>query len=265
MPIDDGDKLDDGIELDAAIGEALVDLTGDGPDTGPEPVDYRWLAIGMRLGVERPDRARALVEMIEARKAGGHQDPDDAQESGSIPVASMLLVRAASLPAPDRMSTGPAVTFGWATRLAPGEILQLGRVVGDMLAGGSAPDIGKGFGIAWSGGVDVSRPELEAMMDEFTELEITVGGILASRDLRTGGPVEQPRGIAAWLGDWMPRRRPDEARAAEAIERSGEEARRGLVALWNVWMAMRYRSLIPAPTFDLLVHPWVTVVGPLPE
>ena len=41
--------------------------------------------------------------------------------------------------------------------------------------------------------------------------------------------------------------------------------RRGLVALWNVWMAMRYRTLIPQPTFDQLVHPWVTVVGPLPD
>jgi hypothetical protein len=28
---------------------------------------------------------------------------------------------------------------------------------------------------------------------------------------------------------------------------------------------MRYRTLIPRPTFVLLVHPWVTVVGPLPE
>ena len=28
---------------------------------------------------------------------------------------------------------------------------------------------------------------------------------------------------------------------------------------------MRYRGLIPAPTFELLVQPWVTVVGPLPE
>ena len=30
-------------------------------------------------------------------------------------------------------------------------------------------------------------------------------------------------------------------------------------------MAMRYRGLIPSPTFELLVKPWVTVVGPLPE
>jgi hypothetical protein len=30
-------------------------------------------------------------------------------------------------------------------------------------------------------------------------------------------------------------------------------------------MAMRYRELIPAPMFELLVHPWVTVIGRLPE
>ena len=59
--------------------------------------------------------------------------------------------------------------------------------------------------------------------------------------------------------------RPEELQAAEAIERNGDDGRRGLVALWNVWMAMRYRTLIPQPTFDQLVHPWVTVVGPLPD
>jgi hypothetical protein len=30
-------------------------------------------------------------------------------------------------------------------------------------------------------------------------------------------------------------------------------------------MAMRYRSVMPAPTFELLVRPWVTVVGRLPD
>ena len=28
---------------------------------------------------------------------------------------------------------------------------------------------------------------------------------------------------------------------------------------------MRYRSAIPASTFELLVRPWVTVVGRLPD
>jgi hypothetical protein len=112
--------------------------------------------------------------------------------------------------------------------------------------------------------VRISRQELESLMADFTELELTVGGILAQRELRTGRPPERPHGIAAWFGDWMPRTRPEESQAAAAIERNGDPARRGLVALWNVWMAMRHRALIPRPTFDLLVHPWVTVVGPLP-
>ena len=62
----------------------------------------------------------------------------------------------------------------------------------------------------------------------------------------------------------MPRARPGESQAAAAIDRSGEPGRLGLIALWNVWMAMRYRRLIPRPTFELLVHPWETVVGALP-
>jgi hypothetical protein len=157
------------------------------------------------------------------------------------------------------------VTFGWVVRLAPDRILLLGRVVGEMLAAGAPPDVGRGFGITWSAGARVPRHELEAMVQEFTELEITVGGIIAGRDLRKGPPAAKPQGIAAWLGDWKPRMRPEESQAAEAIERKGDEGRRGLVALWNVWMAMRYRTLIPQPTFDQLVHPWVTVVGPLPD
>ena len=63
----------------------------------------------------------------------------------------------------------------------------------------------------------------------------------------------------------LPRTRPGESQAAGVIERAGAPGRRGLVALWNVWMAMRYRELIPAPTFELLVQPWVTVIGRLPE
>ncbi len=285
MPTHGGDTEDDDRLIDAALHEALADLPGEdipGPErgAGPDAVDYRWLGIGMRLGLERPGQARILLAMIAARgdapavrggqdegstSLGGALATDDPQGPAAIPVASALLARAAALPSPALTSAGPGVAFGWVTRLEPGEILKLGHAVADMLATGSPPDVGRGFGIAWSAGVRVSRKELETMMDEFTELEITVGSILAGRDLRTGEPAAKPQGIAAWLGDWRPRTRPEEPQAAGAIERSGEAGRRGLVALWNVWMAMRYRTLIPRPTFDLLVHPWVTVVGPLPE
>lgn len=280
MPVDGGDKQDDMRAIDAALGEALEDLPGGHRGAGPDAVDYRSLSVGLRLGLERPERARTLLALISAQEdapavpqdgdagvvsGAGGQATDDSQGTGSIPVASALLARAAALPASSRTSAGPAVAFGWAARLAPEEVLLLGRMVGEMLAAGAPQDIGRGFGITWSAGVRVPRRELEAMVQELTELEITVGGILAGRDLRMGPPAAAPSGIAAWLGDWRPRTRPEESQAAEVLDRNGDAGRRGLVALWNVWMAMRYRTLIPQPTFDLMVQPWVTVVGPLPD
>ncbi len=154
--------------------------------------------------------------------------------------------------------------FGWAATLTPGEILLLGRLVNEMLAAGSPADIGKGFGLAWSSGVRLPRREVDTLFREFTELELTVAGVLAGRDLRTVEPAPPAQGLGALLGQLVPRSRPGESQAAAAIERSGEPGRLGLIAIWNVWMAMRYRRLIPRSTFELLVHPWVTTVGPLP-
>jgi hypothetical protein len=262
MSTEGDDKLDDRSAVDAALDEALEGLIDVDQLAGSEAVDYRWLVVGLKLGLERPERARTLLAMIAAKE---HVRPDGAEEPASIPVASRLLARAAALSPSARTSAEPDAAFGWVATLASSEILQLGTVVGDMLDAGAPPDIAKGFGITWSAGVRVSRQELESMMADFTELEITVGGILAQRDLRIGSQAEPPQGIAAWLGDWMPRARPEESQAAAAIERNREPARRGLVALWNVWMALRHRARIPGPTFDLLVHPWVTVIGPLPD
>ena len=107
--------------------------------------------------------------------------------------------------------------------------------------------------------------EIIRHLEEFTDLEITVGRILAGGELGATYRPEPRHGLASWFGDWMPRTRPGESQAAGVIERNGPPGRRGLVALWNVWMAMRYRELIPAPTFELLVQPWVTVIGRLPE
>jgi hypothetical protein len=158
------------------------------------------------------------------------------------------------------------VVFGWVAGLTPGEILSLGRAVGDLLAAGAQPNAGKGFGLAWDGGVRLPQRHLETLFREFTELEITVGGVLAERDLwTTVEPAQPTRGLGALFGSWVPQKDPREQQATAAVERNGEAAQRGLVALWNVWMAMRYRTLIPAGVFDLLVGPWVTVIGPLPE
>jgi hypothetical protein len=90
--------------------------------------------------------------------------------------------------------------------------------------------------------------------------------VLAGRELRTEGePAQRPRGFGALVRSWAPRKVPGESQAAAALERSGEPGQRGLVALWNVWMAMRYRAALPQETFDLLIHPWVAIVGQLPK
>ncbi len=72
-------------------------------------------------------------------------------------------------------------------------------------------------------------------------------------------PVPPPARCASEERPW--RRPPSDSPDFEA---SGEPGRLGLVALWNAWVAMRYRALIPGPTFALLTQPWETVVGPLP-
>ena len=265
--------------LDEALDEALAALPDEERGDAREPADYRWLAIGMRLGLDRPEQARHLLEMIATPEAArtapaagdeaggaGSGRPSTGGPGGStgVPAASSLLARAAAMPPSDRANMGPEVTFGWAAGLTQREIRALGQVVQEMLTAGAPQDIGRGFGLAWNDGVKLPREELDAMFREFTELEITVGGVLAGRDLRVGEPAPR-RGLGALLNPLLARGLPGQAEAGAAMESSGEPGRRGLVALWNAWVAMQYRARIPAPTFELLVRPWVTVVGPLPE
>jgi len=63
----------------------------------------------------------------------------------------------------------------------------------------------------------------------------------------------------------MPRSGPLADEAARVLERMGGSAQRGLIAVWNTWAAVRYRSLMPAPLYEQLTQAWVTVVGRLPE
>lgn len=280
MQTDGVDQVRPAQSLEGAVDEALAGLPDEDRAAALKAVDYRWLAVGMRLGLERPDEARHLLEMIGAREAGpaapgegnaadvaqaGTPTNDDPGDSASVPVRSALLARAAALPPSERAIIGPEATYGWAARLTPAEILLLGRVVHDMQASGSPRDIGRGFGLAWDAGVRLPRQELKQMFREFAELEVTVAGVLVGRDLRAGEPAPRPQGLGALLGQLVPRVRPEESQAAAALESSGEPGRLGLIALWNVWMAVRYRRLIPRPTFEALVHPWETVVGALPE
>jgi branched-chain amino acid aminotransferase len=182
-----------------------------------------------------------------------------------VPTRSSLLARSAALPAAERASLAPEQVFGWAAALTSAEILLLGRVVHEMLRTGSPPEVARGFGIAWDGGARLPRHDQEVMIREFAELEVTVGGVLAGRDLRTLEPAPRRRGLAALLDILPSRTRQSEMQASSVIEMAGEPAQRGLIALWNAWLAVRYRRLIPRATYDLLVRPWVTVVGPLPE
>ena len=264
MPIDAGDPLRDAPSLAAAIDAALDGLPDEDRDGSLTSTDVHWLGLGIRIGLERPDEARRLLDLIDGDAAIDSPPADRPVDPAFVPVRSALLARDAAVPFADRPASGPEATFGWAARLTRGEIQLLGRVVHEMLATGAPPDIGRGYGLAWDAGVRLPRKELDRLFREFTELEMTVASVLAGRDLRSDPTIGTDRG-GGLLGQLIPRARPGDAQAAAALESSGEPGKLGLVAIWNAWMAMRYRGIVPSPTFDLLVKPWVTVVGPLPE
>lgn len=278
MQAEGGDTTQRARALEAALDEALAGVH-DGGTAPPLDTDaYRWLGIGMRLGLERPVHARRLLEMVETRDAGPAAPPegDDggvaAAEGGAAehrqddaPAASLFLARSAAFSPPERAGLEPDVVFGWAAELAPTQVLRIGRVVIAMLAEGVPADVGRGFGLAWDGGARIPGRDRDAMFREFTELEAAVAGVLAGRDLRTAGPEQRPHGFGAFAQLFGTRPQEGQSTVAAAIDAAGEPGRRGLVALWNTWMAMRYRPAIPATTFELLTRPWVTVVGPLPD
>lgn len=280
MRTEDSDPTRDRSALERALDEALADLPATDRSTALGPVDRRWLGIGLRLGVGHPDQARHLLELIDGEDAGHAASPGSGDEGGSganhvdadgsdgpavAPVLSSILARSAAMPPSERAEVGPGVVFGWATQLTSGEILALGGVVMEMLGAGAPPDVGRGFGVAWDGGVRIPRKERDAMLREFADLEISVGSVLVGRDLRAEEPPPSSRGLGALFDQLVLPKSRLESQAGDAINRSGEPGRRGLVALWNAWVAMRYRAIIPAPTFELLVRPWVSVVGPLPD
>ena len=264
MPIDAGDPLRDTPSLDAAIDAALAELATEDRGAARTSADVHWLGLGMRLGLERPDEARRLLDMLDTDAAVDAPAEDLPGDPATVPVRSALLARDAAVPFDERATRGPGATFEWAAMLTRNEIQLLGRVVHEMLATGSPADAGRGYGLAWDAGVRLPRKELDRLFREFTELEMTIASVLAGRDLRSDPTIGTDR-AGGLLGQLIPRGRPGDAQAAAALESSGEPGKLGLVATWNAWMAMRYRGIIPSPTFELLVKPWVTVVGPLPE
>lgn len=246
------------------VAQQLAEIA-DGIDARlPESIDTRSLAAGLRLGIERPTEARRLLERLESDAAADGDEGADASIAGDVAAASMLLARSAAMSLTERAEVGPDVVFGWAARLSPAEILAMGRVVGRQLAAGESPDIGRGLGLAWDAGLRIPQHEREAMLGEFAQLHRVVGGVLVGRDL-AAEPAPRQTGLGALLGQLMLRTDPADARAAAAIDSHGEAGRRGLVAAWNAWVALRYRAGIPEPTFTLLTRAWTEAVSGLPD
>jgi len=222
-------------------------------DTGPDPDDAAIIPAGPPpAGAGPADRATVA------------DGTAPAHPGAAAPPPSLFLARSAAMSLADRAAQGPDVVFGWAGELGAGQVTQIGRAAIDMLAQGAPADLGRGFGLAWDGGLRIPRLERDALFGEFTELEVVVAGIIAGHDLRPAEPEARQRGFGAFA-QLFGTRPSGQTAAATAIDGAGEPGRRALVALWNTWMAMRYRSGIPASTFDALVRPWVTVVGPLPD
>ncbi len=211
------------------------------------------------IAAEAPDADPIAAEAPDADPA----DPADAADPADpdeVPVCSRLLARTSGLPP----SADPETVFGWVGRLSPNEIRRLGHAVTELLAGGATRDLERGFGLAWSAGTRLPREDLRRLFGRFSELELAVCGVLGSRDLLSiAHPAES--NVGALLSIFTKRSNPAVTEATAILEREGEPARRGLVAIWNAWVAMRYRDLIAPPLFEQLVEPWVTVVGRLPQ
>jgi len=256
-----------------ALTDALAEIRDDFASQPDESADRYWLRVGLALGLRRPGRAQLLLERLEGVAAvpvpagsSGDQPaavdggPTVAADADEVPVRSLLLARAAVLP----LDEPPETAFGWVLRLAPSDITLMGRLLDGLVDGGASRDLVRGFGLAWTGGVKLSNAELNGLFGRFTDLEFTVASVLAGHDIREDAPSKPS--ISTVVQSWfMPRSGPLADEAARVLERMGGSAQRGLIAVWNTWAAVRYRSLMPAPLYEQLTQAWVTVVGRLPE
>jgi hypothetical protein len=284
---------------DDALAKAMAELRDEHLPASGEPADRYWLRLGIGLGLHQPGRAALLLAGLEAgaaeqggapREAAGLDpvpsetaateaaagavpatstapavtaapDSDDhPNDPDEVPVHSWLLARSSGL----STAADPETVFGWVGQLSPTEIRRLGHAVTSLLAGGASRDLERGFGLAWSAGTRLPREELRGLFGRFGELELAVCGTLGGRDLLSiARPPES--GVGALLSIFVRRSSPAVTEATAILEREGEPARRGLIAIWNAWVAMRYRDLVAPPLFEQLVHAWVAVVGRLPE
>lgn len=271
------------------IADAMSELRDEQPRVPSEPADRYWLRVGLALGLQRPGRAQLLLERLEhavgvvaaatpeddgsgtgepVGGSAGEPVGDAAEEpvgdSEEVPLRSMLLARSATLPRVDKEAFDPEAVFGWAGRLTRDEVLWMGRVLQEMLAEGMTPDLAKGFAIAWRAGLKLPESDFDVLFHAFTELELTVGGVLAGYDLRAEAGEAKQGLLGSMLGSLL-RGNTRGAEAGGILERAGEPGRRGLVAMWNAWAAMRFRPQVPEVLFEQLVRPWITVVGRLPD
>jgi branched-subunit amino acid aminotransferase/4-amino-4-deoxychorismate lyase len=255
-----------------------------------------WLDQASRAGAEAPQSRVARVDRTDTALAAAASDPSPAPApgpsllepsdfassrhapaSGAVEIRasvaatdvsavagarSRLLARSAGLSPEDRRRVGPEGVFGWVTSLTSAEIVLMGRVVDDMLRTGAADRIATAFAIAWDDGVRIPNDERATMIHEFAALQVSVGSLVSGRDLRAEDDNTPRRGFLGMFGRSA---RESETRAFSAIDRLGSPARHGLVASWNAWVALRFRTLLPRELFALLTRPWETVVGPLPE
>ena len=253
--------IDDPEALERALREALAELGEPGTDEVPaDAAETRWLRVGLRIGLGRPALAGRLLELTDP---GPSEDAGDEESVAARSVVSSLLARSAALLPAERRGVGPDVVFGWATQLRAAEVLALGQALQGQLAAGSKANLGKAYGIAWDDGARIPGDEREGLMADFVALQEAVGTALAGRDLREAEPAPASVGLAGILDRWVRGAQHERSPAAAMVEQHGDLGRLGLIAAWNAWAALRYRALVPAPTFELLVQPWVTVVGPV--
>ena len=287
-----------------ALADALAELRADFEPAPDEPDDRYWLRVGLRLGLTRPGRAQLMLDRLEGvataaerddgpgaepapgpdgrpvaapgpggggetgAETGGEtgaqpdaRDAPDALRPGGVSVRSMLLARAAALPLDEPAETA----FGWIARLSSDEVLAMGRLVGVLVADGASANLGRGFGLAWTAGARIPNSELNALFARFQEVELAVAGVLAGHDLHGAAQHTRPSLSEAIQGWLMPSSSRVSSEVTGVLERLGAPAQLGLIAVWNTWAAVRYRASIPTATFDELVKPWTSVVGPLPH
>lgn len=258
------------------LADALAELRDEHPRVPNEAADRYWLRTGLQLGLQQPDLAQPLLDRLDAaigvastrapeQDRGPVGEPADDAARDEVSVRSLLLVRSATLPTVDKEAFDPEAVFGWAARLTPDEVSSMGRALSDMLAEGLTQDLAKGFAIAWRAGLKLPEGDFNALFHAFTELELTVGGVLAGYDLRTNSRAPKPGLFGGMFGSLLLRSDSRTTEAGAIIAGAGMPGQRGLVAMWNAWAAIRFRGQLPEPLFEQLVRPWVTVVGRLPD